>query len=115
MSKNSLLNKNQGDCVVLWLIFWPSQCRGPRFDPWSTNAGDVRDGGLISGSGSSPGEGNSNPLQYFCLENLMDRRAWQAIVHRVAKSQTQLKRLTHTHTHTHREPHDVTKDPECHN
>ena len=38
----------------------------------------------------SPGEGNGNPLQYSCLENSMDRRAWWATVHRVAKSQTQL-------------------------
>ena len=46
------------------------------------NAGDT---GSIPGSGISPGEGNSNPLQYFCLENLMDRGAWRAIVHGVAK------------------------------
>ena len=42
--------------------------------------------GLIPGSGRSPGEGNGNPLQYSCLENPMDRGAWQATVHRVAKS-----------------------------
>ena len=46
------------------------------------NAGDV---GLIPGSGRSPGEGNGNPLQYSCLENLMDRRTWQATVHGVAE------------------------------
>ena len=40
--------------------------------------------------GRSPGEGNGNPLQYSCLGNPMDRGAWQAIVHRVAKSQTGL-------------------------
>ena len=50
------------------------------------NARDVRDMGLIPGSGRSPGEGNGNPLQYSCLENPMDRGAWQAIVLRVAKS-----------------------------
>ena len=49
------------------------------------NAGDL---GSIPGSGRSPGEGNGNPLQYFCLENSMDRGAWQAIVHGVAKSWT---------------------------
>ena len=49
------------------------------------NAGDP---GLIPGLGRSPGEGNGNPLQYSCLENPMDRGAWQAIVHGVAKSQT---------------------------
>ena len=48
------------------------------------NAGDV---GLIPGSGRSPGEGNSNPLQ-ICLENFVDRGAWQAIVLGVAKSST---------------------------
>ena len=46
--------------------------------------------GLILGSGRSPGEGNGNPLQYFCLENPTDRGAWWAIVHGVAKSWTQL-------------------------
>ena len=50
------------------------------------NAGDV---GLFSGSGRSPGEGNGNPLQYSCLGNPMDRGVWWAIVHGVAKSQTQ--------------------------
>ena len=54
------------------------------------NAGDVRDVGSIPGLGRSPGEGNGNPLQYSCLENSMDREAWRAIVHGVAKSQTQL-------------------------
>ena len=41
------------------------------------NAGDTRDVGSIPGSGRSSGEGNGNPLQYFCLGNPMDRRAWQ--------------------------------------
>ena len=48
-----------------------------------------------------PREGNGDPLQYSCLESSMDRGAWQATVHGVIKSQTQL-RYTHTHTHTHR-------------
>ena len=47
----------------------------------------------------SPGEGNGNPLQYSCLENPMDRGAWQAAVRGVAKCRTQLKRL-HTHIRT---------------
>ena len=51
------------------------------------SAGDV---GLIPGSGRFPGEGNGNPLQYSCLENAMNRGAWQAVVHGVAKSRTQL-------------------------
>ena len=44
---------------------------------------DVKDAGSISGWGRYPGEGNSNPLQYSCLENTMDKGAWQATVHRV--------------------------------
>ena len=83
------------------------------------NAGDVRDAGLISCQcrrhkrlaefscqcrrrkrwGRSPAGGHGNPLQYSCLENPMDRRVWQAMVHRVAKSQTRLKQLSkHTHS-----------------
>ena len=52
------------------------------------NAGDTRDESLIPKSGRSFGEGNGNPVQYSCLENPMDRGAWQAIVHVVEKSQT---------------------------
>ena len=51
------------------------------------NTGDVSDVGLIPGLGRSPGEGNGSPLQYSCLENLMDREAWWATVHGAAKSQ----------------------------
>ena len=50
------------------------------------NAGDVRDKGLIPGSGRFPGEGNGYPLQYSCLENPLDRGAWWATVHGVEKS-----------------------------
>ena len=53
------------------------------------SAGDIKDVGSIPGLGSSPGEGNGNPLQYSCLKNPMDRGAWQATAHGVAKSQTQ--------------------------
>ena len=45
------------------------------------------------GGEDSPGEGNGNPLQYSCLENPMERGPWLAVVHSVAKSRTQLKRL----------------------
>ena len=58
------------------------------------NAGDARGVGLIPGSGRPPGGGHSNPFQYSCLENSMGRGAWRATVHWVAKSQTQLKRLS---------------------
>ena len=54
------------------------------------NAGDIKDTGLIPGSGRSPGEGNGNPLQYSCLENPLDRGVWQATV----------RRVTHTHSRT---------------
>ena len=57
----------------------------------SCNVGAVGDSGSIPGSGRSPEEGNGNPLLYSCLENPMDREAWRATVHRVAKSWTQLK------------------------
>jgi len=52
------------------------------------NAGDIRDAGSIPGMGRSLGGGHGNPLQYSCLENPMDRGAWQATVYGVAKSQT---------------------------
>ena len=54
------------------------------------NAGDTGDSGSIPELGRSPGEGNSNLLQYSCQENSMDRGAWCATVHGVATSQTQL-------------------------
>ena len=60
---------------------------GSEVKVFAWNAGDL---GLIPGSGRSPGEGNGNPLQYSCLENPMDREAWQAAVHGVTKSRTQL-------------------------
>ena len=58
------------------------------------NAGDA---GLIPGLGRSPGEGNGTPLQYSCLENLMDRGVWLATVHRVAESDM----TEHTHARMH--------------
>ena len=54
-------------------------------------AGDVTDVSLIPGSGRSSGGGPGSPLQCSCLENPMDREAWWAAVHRMTKSQTQLK------------------------
>ena len=58
------------------------------------HAGDIRDVSLIPGSERSLGGGHGNPSQYSCLENPMDRGAWQATVHRVTKSWTQLKQLS---------------------
>ena len=70
-----------------------------RFVSWvvknlPANEGDIGDAGWIPGSGRSPGGGYSNPLQYSCLENSIDRRAWWATFHRVTKSQIHLKRLS---------------------
>ena len=73
---------------------WASQV-APVVKNTSANAGDARDLGSIPGSGRSPGEGNGNPLQYYCLENPMDRGPWRALGCRVAKSRTRLS--THTH------------------
>ena len=55
------------------------------------SACNVRDLGSIPGSKRSPGGGNGNPLQYSCLENLMDRGGWGATVHGVTKSQIRLR------------------------
>ena len=63
----------------------------------TANAGDIRDPGWILGSGRFPGGRHGNPLQYSCLENPMDRGAWRATVHGVAKSQTRLSNLACTH------------------
>ena len=63
--------------------------------------GDAKDMGLISELGRSPGVGNGNLLQYSCLENSMDRGAWQATAHGVTKSQTQLTLCVNIHTLTH--------------
>ena len=58
------------------------------------NAGEAGDTVLIPGSERSPREGNGNSLQYSCLDNPMDRGAWQSTVHGVEESWTQLKRLS---------------------
>ena len=74
---------------MLVLLFWGL--------PWWFSSkesacviGDAGDKGSVPGSGRSPGGGNDNPLQYSCLENSMDRGAWWATVHGVAKSRTGL-------------------------
>ena len=63
----------------------PTWCSGKES---ISSAGDVRDVSLIPRSGRSPGGGNGDPLQYFCLENPRDRGAWQATVHGVAELDT---------------------------
>ena len=81
-------------CGPSILIYLPNYCKG---FPGGTvvtnppaNAGDARSMGLIPGTGRYPEEGSGNPLQYSCLRNSMDRGAWRATVHGVAKSWTQL-------------------------
>ena len=65
------------------------------------NAGDVRETGSVPGLGIFPGGGHGNPLHYCCLENLIDRGAWQATVRGIAKSGTWLKQLRgHSNPHT---------------
>ena len=70
-----------------------------------TNAGDLRDKRLLSGSGRSPAEGNGNLLQYSCLVNSMDRGAWWATVHRVTQNQTWLKQLSTAQNERENQPH----------
>ena len=60
------------------------------------STGDAQDAGSIPGSGRSPGGEHGNPLQYSCLENPMDRGAWQFTLQGVAKSQTQLSTYLHS-------------------
>ena len=67
---------------------------------------NAEDMGLMLGSERSPAEGNGNLLQYFCLENPMDRGAWRATVHGIAKSQTWLS--MHAPTHSQWSTHTVT-------
>ena len=76
-----------GQAYVLVSLGFPGGSDGKE------SACSVRDPGLIPGLGRSPGEGNSNPLQYSCLENSMDRGAWWATEHGLAKSQTRLSNL----------------------
>ena len=83
-----------GACVELALGF-PSEAS-------ACNVGDL---GSIPELGRSPGEGNGNPFQYSCLENPMDRGAWQATIHGVAKSRTQLRDFTFFHFGHQKCPH----------
>ena len=93
---------------------WTVACQAPVF--WyfpvgavvknlSASAEDARDVGLIPELERSSGVGNGSLLQYFGLENSMDRAAWQVTVHGVTESQTQLGMCRHTRTHTHTHTH----------
>ena len=70
------------------LLRWLSSKESP------CSAGETGDVNLIPGLGRSLGGGHSNPLQHSCLENLMDRGAWWAMVHSITHNRTQLKRLS---------------------
>ena len=78
--------------------FLPLSCGFPGGSEVKASASHAGDPGSIPGSGRSPGEGNGNPLQYSCLENPMDRKAWWATVHGVPKSRTRLSDFTFTFT-----------------
>ena len=75
---------------------WASQM-GLEVKNSSANAEDIKDADLIPRCGRSPGGGHGNSLQSSCLENPMDRGAWQATVHGVAKNQTRLSDFTLQH------------------
>ena len=95
-------------CVKLYIhkIYHLTFPRGPSGkEPACQCRLDVRDASLVFGLGRSPGEGNSNPLQYSCLENSMDRGAWRATVYAVTQIRTKLKQLS-THTHNHFQVHN---------
>ena len=66
------------------------QCQLSRWLNGKESACNAEDMGSIPGLGRSPGEGNSNPLQYSCLENPMDRGDWWVVVHKVTKNRRQL-------------------------
>ena len=73
------------------LSMYASYTGFPGGSDYKESACDAGDLGLIPGLGRSPGGGHGNPLQYSCLENIMDRGAWRAAVQRVVKGQTRLR------------------------
>ena len=88
MGKESF-KKSGYTCMYYW---FPGGASGK--EPTCQCKLDGRDTALIPGWGRSPGEGHSNPLHYSCLENPMDRGAWQAAVHMVAQNRKWLKWLS---------------------
>ena len=91
--KSETLTSMKTVCPLLWAFQEVLVVKNP-----PASAGDLRDEGSIPVSGRSSEGGHGNPLQYSCLENPTDRGAWQATVHRVAKSRTQLRDVACTHT-----------------
>ena len=93
MTHRVMVTQLEADFRICTLVIWVSQV-ALVVKNLPVNAGDIRDLGSIPGLERSPGGGHGNPLQYSCLENPMGRGAWWAIVHRVARSWTRLKRLS---------------------
>ena len=94
-STGSLKSKSSRKTSISALLTMPKPLTGgSEVKASACNAGDLVS---ILGLGRSPGEGNGNPLQYYCLENPMDGGAWWATVHGVAKSWTRLSDLTSLH------------------
>ena len=84
MSSHTIYGKNQRICKT-YRISFPGDVSGK--EP-PVSAGNIRDTGSIPGLGRSPGEGDGNTLQYSCLEDPMDRGAWQATIHSVTELDT---------------------------
>ena len=83
MAHRSDGENHDDDCCFYFKAFYQAFPGGSDSKETACNVGDL---GSIPGLGRSPGEGNGKPVQYFCLENSMDRGAWWAIVHEAAKS-----------------------------
>ena len=83
-------------CLAFFMVQLSHPLGFPGGSEVKASASSLGDMGSIPGSGRSPGEGNGNPLQYSCLKNPMDRGAWGATVHGVAKSQARLNDFTFT-------------------
>ena len=90
VSQNTITSKQTSECC-LWYIY--PQTGGSHTKETSRNVGNL---GLVLGLGRSPGGGHGNPLQDSCLENPMDRGAWQATVHGLTKNGTRLSIAQHS-------------------
>ena len=96
MHRNKAIIRCELSLDIIWSTFYILFLLSSAINvglPWGLSgkestlkAGDSGDEGSIPRSGSSPGEGHGNPLQYSCLKNPMDRGGWQATVHRLAES-----------------------------
>ena len=86
----------QSDSLIVFSQHFGAPSKDPGGSDSKASVYNAGDPGSIPGLGRSPGDGNGNPLQDYCLENPMDRGAWQATVHRITKSQTRLNDFTFT-------------------